>query len=77
MPLTEIGFLYDAGMSIMEIITAATKNAAYVCGLEDETGTIEAGKRADFFVVSGNPLSDFEVLSNVVIVVREGYLTLP
>jgi imidazolonepropionase len=33
-----------------EALTAATVNAAYSLGLGDETGTLEAGKRADFVV---------------------------
>ena len=33
MPVTEIGLMAEAGMTPMQIIVAATKNAATVCGL--------------------------------------------
>ncbi|MBI2711678.1 MAG: imidazolonepropionase [Bdellovibrio sp.] len=39
------------GMSRSEIFAAVTFNAAQALGLEDATGTLEAGKRADFAVL--------------------------
>jgi imidazolonepropionase len=39
------------GLTHAEAITAATYNAACVLGLERETGSIEAGKRAHFVVL--------------------------
>jgi imidazolonepropionase-like amidohydrolase len=39
-------------------ITAATKTNAELLGIEADTGTIEAGKRADLIAVDGDPLAD-------------------
>ncbi|MCL5036551.1 MAG: imidazolonepropionase [Chloroflexi bacterium] len=39
-----------------EVIHAATINAAYSCGLDDRTGSLEPGKQADFLVLeTGDP----------------------
>ncbi len=75
MPVCEIGFMLDAGMTPMQIIVAGTKNAAHVCNLESELGIIEAGKIADIFVVNGNPLEDIEgALTDVRLVVHNGII---
>jgi cytosine/adenosine deaminase-related metal-dependent hydrolase len=51
------------GMSPMQAITAATQTNARVLGWTD-TGTLEAGKRADVLIVDGNPLADISVLGD-------------
>jgi predicted amidohydrolase YtcJ len=38
-------------------LRAVTLNAAYLLGLEDEIGSIEIGKKADFTVLADNPLT--------------------
>ena len=50
----------------------ATKNAAHVCNLEDELGTLQAGKAADVLVVRGDPLGDLDALTNVRLVIHDG-----
>jgi imidazolonepropionase-like amidohydrolase len=72
MPLKEIRLMQAAGMSPMQIIVAATKNASYVCNLEDKIGTLEAGKMADLFIVKDNPLDDLNALSKVRMVIHSG-----
>ena len=59
-----------AGMTAMQIIVAATKNAARACGLESEPGTLETGKTADVLVVNGDPLQDLSTLANVRLVIH-------
>jgi imidazolonepropionase-like amidohydrolase len=46
-----------AGMTPMQVITAATRNGAQFLRMTD-TGTIEATKSADFLVLDANPLDD-------------------
>ncbi|MFC2079682.1 amidohydrolase family protein [Candidatus Bipolaricaulota bacterium] len=72
MPITEIRLMADAGMTPMQVIVAATQSAATVCGLEDEIGTVEAGKIADVIIVDGNPLEDLNALESVRIVIHNG-----
>jgi imidazolonepropionase-like amidohydrolase len=72
MPLREMELLQTAGLSPLEVIEAATKNAAYVCGQSDELGTLEKGKLADLIVVDGNPLEDLNAMDSVLYVVKDG-----
>ena len=52
----ELGLLVQAGLTPMEALQAATRNAARFMGLEKELGTIEAGKLADLVLLDANPL---------------------
>jgi imidazolonepropionase-like amidohydrolase len=72
MPMLEIELMREAGMTPMEIIVAGTRNAAHVCGLENELGTIEPGKIADLIAVDGNPLDDLGYLLNIELVIHNG-----
>ena len=72
MPMRELELMEQAGMTPMQIIVAATKNAAHVCNRDRSLGTLERGKLADLFVVNGDPLQDIHVLANVRLVVRNG-----
>jgi imidazolonepropionase-like amidohydrolase len=72
MPIDEIGWMQEAGMTPLEIIVAATRNGAHVCNLEDELGALEVGKLADVLVVNGDPLEDLGTLTNIRMVLRSG-----
>lgn len=71
-PITEVTLMQKAGMSNMDIIVSATKNAAFVCELDKELGTIEEGKKADILVVKGNPAEDISTLTKTKLVIHEG-----
>jgi len=72
MPIREIRWMQAAGMTPMQIIIAATKNAAFVCNLENQIGTIEKGKSADLLIVNGDPLADINVLLKKRMVINRG-----
>jgi imidazolonepropionase-like amidohydrolase len=72
MPTKEIAWMSEAGMTPMQIIVAATKNAAHVSNVEHDLGTLEVGKIADVLIVQGDPLQDLRVLSNVQYVIHNG-----
>jgi imidazolonepropionase len=58
----ELELLQEAGFHPLEVIRSATLQSAGLCGIEDETGSIEPGKRADILVHNHNPLTDFKLL---------------
>jgi imidazolonepropionase-like amidohydrolase len=76
-PLGEMQMLATAGLMPMEILRAATKHAAFVCGHGEELGTLEQGKLADVIVVNGNPLEDLSALENLRAIVKDGDLVYP
>src|SRR5262249_49597407 len=58
----EIELYVKAGFTPMEAIQAATIVPARVMSLDKDSGTVEAGKRADLILGDGNPL---ESISNI------------
>jgi imidazolonepropionase-like amidohydrolase len=72
MPIKEIRWMQEAGMTNLQIITAATRNAAHVCNLESYLGTLEPGKIADILAVRGDPLKDILALATPLLVLRNG-----
>jgi imidazolonepropionase-like amidohydrolase len=48
----------QGGMSPYRILRTATVNGAKTLGLEDQIGSLEAGKLADIIVLDKNPLED-------------------
>jgi imidazolonepropionase-like amidohydrolase len=72
MPTKEIAWMNEAGMTPMQIIVAATQNAAHVCNMAKDLGTLEPGKIADVLIVQGDPLQDLQALTNVKWVIHNG-----
>lgn len=62
----------DEGMPPMEIIRAATRNAAELLGWQERIGTIEPGKLADIIAVPANPLQDVSTLQHATFVMKGG-----
>ena len=58
MPFAMTVACFAMGLSLEEALTAATLNGAYSLALEDEVGSLEAGKRADLVVLRGFRLLD-------------------
>jgi imidazolonepropionase-like amidohydrolase len=59
----ELGLFVRYGMSEAEAIQAATGRAAKALWIDDRTGTIVAGKRADVLVLGSDPLADISALT--------------
>ena len=70
--LQELQALQTAGMTNPEIIQAATLRAAQAMGLDDQLGSIAAGKRADLIVLSADPLKDIKALVYPELVIQDG-----
>ena len=56
----ELELMVKAGMTPMQTLVASTGNAAKVMGIDKEVGTLQPGKRADFVVLTGDPLADIK-----------------
>lgn len=75
--IREMLAMEEAGMTPLEVITAATKTAAEVLGLEKYIGTIEEGKLGDFILVKGNPAEKLDILmdkNNIEYIFQNGQL---
>lgn len=68
----EFVYMVEAGMPPAEALISATATAAKVLGLQDEIGTVEAGKSADLVAVAGNPLEVIELMKDVRFVMKRG-----
>ena len=70
--LIEANFMVRFGMSPLQAIQAATRDAAELLGDLDDTGTIERGKLANLVVLDSDPLVDIERLKQVHLVMKRG-----
>ncbi len=60
----------EIGLTPLEAIQAATWNGARLCGVERETGSLEAGKCGDFLLVEGKPDQQIRALRNLRLIAR-------
>jgi len=68
----EFVYMVEGGMPEMEAIQSSTVTAARLIGMEDQLGSISAGKLADIVAVEGNPLEDISILSEISFVMKDG-----
>ena len=71
----ELQTYVELGMTPMEALQTATRNAADDLKMDRDLGTLEPGKLADVVVVHGNPLDDIASLrqrENIHLVMKEG-----
>lgn len=68
----EFGLLVEAGMTPMDAILSATREAATLLEREDELGAIAPGYFADIVGVRGDPLEEIEILERVDFVMKDG-----
>jgi imidazolonepropionase-like amidohydrolase len=68
----QLELLVEAGFTAPEAVQIATANGARYLGVDDQIGTLAAGKRADIVVVNGDPEKHIKDVENVSIVFKDG-----
>jgi imidazolonepropionase-like amidohydrolase len=70
--LEYIDSFVEAGVPAPDILRAMTSNAAKLLGVEKVRGALKPSMAADIIAVSGNPLTDINLLKKVSFVMRNG-----
>ncbi|MDF2522674.1 MAG: hypothetical protein K0R31_315 [Clostridiales bacterium] len=70
----EVAYACALGAKKVDALKAVTVNAAKMCRIEDKTGSLTKGLKADIIAVDGNPLEDVSCLANVTFVMKGGVI---
>lgn len=70
--LSELIILAKYGFKTADIFKIASYNGAKAIGIENETGSIEEGKRANFIIWSKNPFENQENFNTSITVIKDG-----
>ena len=70
----ELEVLVENGFSNLEAIKTATVNPATFFGLEDKTGRIKNGHKADLVILNSNPLDIIRNTQDISAVIKNGHL---
>jgi Tol biopolymer transport system component len=70
----EMWALASGGASNMEVLRSATIHGAEAMGLQQDLGSLEPGKLADFVVLDKNPLDDIRNTNTIHYVMKNGEL---
>jgi imidazolonepropionase-like amidohydrolase len=68
----EFGLLINNGMSPIQAVLAATRNAADLLGVADKVGSVQSGRYADLVAVPGDPLRETAQFEQVSFVMKGG-----
>jgi imidazolonepropionase-like amidohydrolase len=68
----EFELMAAAGMTPIDVLRAATINAAQLLGQEPALGSLDEGKTADVVAVPGDPLADLALMRRVSFVMKDG-----
>ena len=68
----EVRLLASAGLTNTQALQAATTHPVEFFGLQKMMGSVEAGKRAEFVLLDGNPLADLNNLDHIHAVITHG-----
>ncbi|WNG58989.1 amidohydrolase family protein [Archangium gephyra] len=66
----------EAGLEPVDVLRAATVNAAELLRMQDQIGSLEPNKLADLLAVEGDPLKDIGALKQVRFVMKNGQVVL-
>ncbi len=73
----ELELFQRAGYSAPEVLRLATLGMAEYMGQDEDLGSIERGKYADFFLVPGDPTRDLKAIKAISMVVADGTVYFP
>jgi imidazolonepropionase-like amidohydrolase len=68
----EMDLYARAGLSPLDALRAATRTAAESLGIDRDRGTLQPGKRADFLVLSADPLRDVVNVRKIAAIYKNG-----
>jgi imidazolonepropionase-like amidohydrolase len=68
----EFIFMTEVGMSNYDALLTATVAASDLMNIQDDYGTLEAGKKADIIAMDKSPLKNIEETTNVTFVMKNG-----
>ena len=68
----EFSLMTEAGLAPAAALRAAMSGGAALLGVSEDSGTLEAGKRADVVAVPGDPLSNIHATEKVFFVMKQG-----
>lgn len=69
---SELEATVEAGLDPTQTIVSATSSSARSCGLENEIGTLSAGRKADMIVVKGDPTKEIKSIDQILDVFQNG-----
>jgi imidazolonepropionase-like amidohydrolase len=67
-------WMVQYGMTPMQAIQAATRNAAEALGREADVGAIAVGRFGDLIAVDGDPIADIRQLEDIDVVIKGGVI---
>ncbi len=70
----ELELMVQAGLTPLQAIMVATKNASRLLKIDDRYGTLEKGKSASFIVLKNNPAGDIKNTRSIEAVYKNGAL---
>jgi Tol biopolymer transport system component len=70
----ELWAIASGGMKPLDVLRVGTLFGAQAIGLDQDLGSLEAGKLADLIVLDGNPLEDFHNTNTIRYVMKNGRL---
>ncbi len=68
----EFGDMVELGMTPVAALLASSQGSAKLLGIENETGTLEAGRFADVVAVPGNVLENIRATEKPLLVMKQG-----
>ena len=68
----EACYISELGANNIDVLKGITIQAAKLCGVSENTGSISEGKAADLIIVDGNPMEDIASLKKIRGVIQDG-----